>query len=139
MSKITLGETPLSSLLEESYLAHYGVKGMHWGIRKDPQQRSISDMTDAELRDTVNRMRLEQQYREITESKATKVGRKHVARYTNQAVNLVVSTVLTATIGAYVKSRFDSKNPPTLPHISWPRRNNVAPSPPPLPHPFNIR
>jgi len=115
MSKVTLGNTPLSDLLEEAYLAHYGVKGMHWGIRKDKQQRQISDMTDQELRETVNRMRLEQQYREITESKATKAGRKHVAKYTNQAVNMVVSTVLTATIGAYVKSRFDSGDPIHLP------------------------
>lgn len=120
MSKVTLGGTPMSSLLEEAYLAHYGVKGMHWGIRKDPQQRQISDMTDMELRDTVNRMRLEQQYREITESKATKVGRKHVTKYTNQAVNLVVSTVLTATIGAYIKNRFDNNNPIQLPRPHMP-------------------
>ena len=138
MSSVTLGETPLSELMEEAYLAHYGVKGMHWGIRKDTQQRQISDFTDAELRDVLNRMRLEQQYREITQSKATKVGRKHVARYANQAVNLVVTTVLTATIGAYVKNWFDQNNMPALPHISLPRRNRT-PVTPPAPHPFNIR
>ena len=138
MSNVIAGETPLSELMEEAYLAHYGVKGMHWGIRKEPQQRQISNMTDSELRDVVNRMRLEQQYRDITQSTATKVGRKHVARYANQAVNLVVTTILTATIGAYVKQRFDQNNMPALPHISLPRRNRM-PVAPPAPHPFNIR
>lgn len=75
----------LSSL--DDVLAHYGVKGMHWGVRKarnappGPAQSSDSKRTDEfaarakagghkaldtkELQELVNRMNLEQQYNRL--------------------------------------------------------------------------
>lgn len=33
-----------------NYLCHYGVKGMHWGIRKDDYRRSSEYKADAKQR-----------------------------------------------------------------------------------------
>jgi len=107
-----MGEIYISEIIKESDLTHYGVKGMHWGIRKDRGSsasrtaNSIRDMADADLQKVVNRMRLEQQYRDMTANPAVKTGKKQVAKYANQTLNLVISTALTATIGAAVKGYF---------------------------------
>lgn len=65
-------------------LMHYGVKGMRWGIRKSdtksgrttqttkkkpvqvdtPPKKKISEMTDAELREKIERLGLEKRYKE---------------------------------------------------------------------------
>lgn len=69
----------------EDYIAHYGVKGMKWGRRKADRegpsadaiqvgginarvsaQKSTSMLSNKELRDAIERMRLEQQYSQIS-------------------------------------------------------------------------
>lgn len=55
---------------DDSYLEHYGIKGMKWGIRKDrsggrKKRAAASTMSDTELRETVKRMNLEQNYRQL--------------------------------------------------------------------------
>jgi len=108
-----MSEIYISDIVAESDLVHYGVKGMHWGIRKDPgassgksSTTSIKDLADSDLQKVVNRMRLEQQYKDLTANPALKTGKKHVAKYANQTLNLVITTALTATIGAAVKQHF---------------------------------
>lgn len=54
----------------EEYLIHYGVKGMKWGVRK--KRNSISGMSDAELQKKINRMNLENQYKNLTSKKKPK-------------------------------------------------------------------
>ena len=78
-------------------LMHYGVKGMKWGIRRDRkrsgssrkknptygwskeaknarriQQKSVKQMTNAELRQVNERVRLEQEYARLNPSKVQK-------------------------------------------------------------------
>lgn len=74
-------------------LIHYGVKGMKWGVRKKyiphPLRRSkknsvktkrvspkskedISKLSDAQLRTRLNRMQMEQQYKQLTQPKNNK-------------------------------------------------------------------
>ena len=81
--------------VEEFYLQHYGVKGMKWGVRKrasvaknrikrevssyrrERNQLKIKDpgeMTDRELKKTLNRNRLENQLKEETR-KSTGIGK----------------------------------------------------------------
>lgn len=72
---------------KSAYLQHYGVKGMRWGvinkkelkggmaggIRRGMQysNASIGSMEQYELRDQVDQMRLESDYRKLVEERAT--------------------------------------------------------------------
>lgn len=55
-------------------LAHYGVKGMRWGVRKDDYRAKVSrargykarrSLTDKDLQKTINRLNLEKQYKKL--------------------------------------------------------------------------
>lgn len=78
-------------------LAHYGIKGMKWGIRRTEAQlarargervskapakkaqktKPISEMTNEELRSRIDRIRLENDYKSLTPQQVSK-GRKFV-------------------------------------------------------------
>lgn len=85
----------------ENYLAHYGILGMRWGVRRSKAQlerargktksdddsseesstkkKSVSEMSDDELRTRLNRMNMEIQYRnavnQLTPKKESRVKR----------------------------------------------------------------
>jgi len=70
------------------FLSHYGVKGMRWGVRKKTasedakrhaanRKKSVSELSDKELQQLVNRMNMQQQYSRLTPS-ATKRGHEFV-------------------------------------------------------------
>jgi hypothetical protein len=71
--------------LYDNFLAHYGILGMHWGVRTKsegasggssrPAGKRASDMTDAELKERIARISLERQYRDLTR-KELSVGQK---------------------------------------------------------------
>lgn len=62
-----------------SELMHYGVKGMRWGVRKQrikdakrwtsKKQAKIDGMSDDQLRRINNRIRLEKEYRQLTQTR----------------------------------------------------------------------
>lgn len=81
--------------MNDNYLAHHGVKGMKWGVRhdrregrlyrarnhmrnltgsrssdalKEARQKDINQMSNRELQETVNRLNLERQYRQLTQA-----------------------------------------------------------------------
>lgn len=70
-----------------SELMHYGVKGMKWGVRKkrikdakkwtSKKQAKIDGMSDDQLRRINNRIRLEKEYRQLTQTR--------MERYRNKA------------------------------------------------------
>lgn len=70
-----------------SELMHFGVKGMKWGVRKSriknskkwssSKQAKIDGMSDDQLRRINNRMRLEKEYRQLTQTR--------IERYRNKA------------------------------------------------------
>ena len=119
-------------------LCHYGIKGMHWGIRRyqnsdgtltsagkhrystdkgtsifsrkksvskvkapsnseKPKEKSVSEMTDAELNAVLNRKRLEQQYAQLiaTPQKKSAVtkGKEMVARALENAAQDTMTQV----------------------------------------------
>ena len=77
-------------MTNNNYLAHYGVKGMKWGVRKKRSKAlfnyetkskkkkrvadELSKMDDAQLQQRLNRMRNEQAYRELSGLGGSKYG-----------------------------------------------------------------
>ena len=65
--------------MSHSELMHYGIKGMRWGIRKSrikgakrwtsKKQAKIDGMSDDQLRRINNRLRLEKEYRQLTQTR----------------------------------------------------------------------
>ncbi len=73
--------------MSHSELMHFGVKGMRWGVRKSriknskkwssSKQAKIDGMSDDQLRRINNRIRLEKEYRQLTQTR--------MERYRNKA------------------------------------------------------
>lgn len=73
--------------MSHSELMHFGVKGMKWGVRKkrikdakkwtSKKQAKIDGMSDDQLRRINNRLRLEKEYRQLTQTR--------MERYRNKA------------------------------------------------------
>ena len=69
-------------------LYHYGILGMKWGVRRKrnkssnvevvTKKKSISELSDAELRQIINRHQMEKQYAQIT-AKEKSAGAKFVS------------------------------------------------------------
>jgi hypothetical protein len=80
----------MMSEVVENILAHYGVKGMHWGRRsatsttasedharatsakKKARSSGVKALSNKELQDAINRMNLEQQYNRLNPSTTKK-------------------------------------------------------------------
>lgn len=77
----------------ENTLQHHGIKGMKWGIRRyqnkdgsltpegrnrysDDTSSHVKNMTDQELRDRINRLQLEKQYKSLLEPSGQKTVNK---------------------------------------------------------------
>lgn len=74
ITKLSIKEDVTHSDLEK-FLEHHGVKGQKWGVRrKGPSSSSspahqVSKLTNEQLREAVNRMQLEQQYKNLLNPK----------------------------------------------------------------------
>lgn len=72
--------------MSHSELMHYGIKGMRWGVRKSriknakrwtsAKQVKIDGMSDDQLKRANNRLRLEKEYRQLTQTKFEKYRNK---------------------------------------------------------------
>lgn len=103
-------------------LAHYGILGMRWGVRRTPEQlgHTPSDahedhskarakrsyqMSDRELNDSINRIRKENEYDELTATgweKARLSVEKTLANSGGKVAATVIGTVTAATLARYV-------------------------------------
>lgn len=74
-------------------LKHYGVLGMKWGSHKSrakmttakPKLKSVSEMSDEELRSKINRLEMEKRYKDL-QPKQVKKGKLVVNRIMNNMV-----------------------------------------------------
>ena len=80
--------------MSHSELMHFGVKGMKWGVRKErikdakrwtsKKQAKIDGMSDDQLKKANNRLRLEKEYKQLTQTKLEKY-RKRVEKAAEEA------------------------------------------------------
>lgn len=80
LSKAVRGARKIKRVVQhDDVLAHYGVRGMRWGIRKSriknakkwssSKKAKIDGMSDDQLRRANNRLRLEKEYRQLTQTR----------------------------------------------------------------------
>lgn len=110
-------------------LEHFGILGMKWGVRRDrkelnrlagrksktaeskeSRQKSINEMSDAELRTRLNRLQMEKQYSQLLEQKANgfseaqeSAGEKYAKAFANKAVDRAGNLALELAFNYVVK------------------------------------
>lgn len=111
----------------QEYLAHYGILGMKWGKRKAKGSSStkkkkakkvdpVKKMTDYELRQKINRMQMEQQYKQLSKSQVTN-GKKKAQAVLRELGKVTVKAVAIAGVygGAkYLGERYKLNEKQTL-------------------------
>lgn len=101
--------------LTSNELAHFGVKGMRWGVRKKvarKPQKSITEMSNEELQEAITRGNLERQYAGLqpksTPSRlVSKYRDKFEEKLTNAAAQMTLNAVMAS--GDFAMSQL--KNP----------------------------
>lgn len=96
------------------FLAHYGIKGQKWGVRRDRgpggtvssgAKKGLSGVDDAELMRAVQRMRLEREFKQLSSERQVKgqsfvkstlkdIGKKQVRRVAGTAADIAVEQAL---------------------------------------------
>lgn len=101
--------------MERNYLAHYGVLGMKWGVRRKSRtpsadsakvkairKKKVNEMSNQELRDANNRLQLEKQYKDLTKKQNLgQLGKKAVKTFIGTAGTI---TAVTAAYATYKKT-----------------------------------
>ena len=106
---------------------HFGIKGMKWGIRRyqnkdgsltaagkkrygdSSSNDEIKDLTDQELRDRINRLNLERQYRDLTTpsgQKQTNKGKQFVTSVLETSGKNIATQLVTYGMGTAVNKIF---------------------------------
>ncbi len=101
-------------------LKHYGILGMKWGVRRTFEQltrarghsktdelhedykkahtsKSIKSMSDAELRNRLNRIQMERQYSQLSESNVNK-GKEYAQKIIKAGTTIATVTTTALTI-----------------------------------------
>lgn len=99
------------STVVESFLAHYGVKGMKWGVRRytsggrrPPLKTQARNMNDEELKKAVERLRLEKEYIQINKQvEKSTAGKAFVDKHGSQVASVAIGAATSAIVGATMK------------------------------------
>lgn len=109
----------------DSMLKHYGVLGMHWGVRRNrptvtsgrkkssnddesEERKDVKSMSDDEIRTRIKRLELENQYKKLTEmdAKQTSKGRAFVGRVLEKSGENIAVQFATYAMGTGVNKLF---------------------------------
>ena len=111
----------------QTMLMHYGVKGMKWGVRRSEAElarargrssssdsgkpssgrKRVSEMSDDELRKSVNRLQLEQQYNKLNPEKIS-VGKRFVNKMLKDVVVPAATEVAKESVKKIMQSSADA-------------------------------
>lgn len=90
-----------------NHFAHYGVKGMKWGVRRKLEKKASESgyvkksearkMSNEDLSAAVKRMNLEKQYITLSSERTTTRGQQYMRQYEKQLGNLAVTAAATGT------------------------------------------
>lgn len=108
-------------------LQHHGVLGMKWGIRryqpyskgggkkgryvgKKPvkKENPTKSMSDAELRNRINRLQMEKQYKQLTtkdKNKGMKIASSILSKIGNKVVDRVIDRTIVDPIDNFIKGK----------------------------------
>lgn len=110
-----------------SQLQHWGIKGMKWGIRRyqnkdgsltpagkkrysEDNKNPISELSDQELRNKIDRLTLEKRYKELISTPKNKSlleeGKKMVADVLKTSGKNIATQFVTYQLGTYVNKTF---------------------------------
>lgn len=97
----------------DTFLSHYGKKGMRWGQRKSGGVKKSSskstkpkakDLSDDDLKKAVNRMQMERQYNSLIGNNSKKeAGAKFVKGIGSTAVKTALTAVATQQVASVLK------------------------------------
>lgn len=97
--------------LTSNELAHYGVKGMKWGVRKKTNRKprkSVSEMSNEELQEAITRGNLERQYAGLQpKSTSSRLASKYRDKFEEKLTNAMAQMTLNGVMatGDFAMSR----------------------------------
>lgn len=104
----------------DEILAHYGVKGMKWGVRRKrgsdgkasagTEKPKAKDLSDDELRKAVSRMQMERQYNDLVKGKSGKnAGAEFVKGIAMNVARATITGLATQQVNSALKKANVSK------------------------------
>lgn len=110
--------------MENAELTHHGIKGMHWGVRRTPEQldrlagrqetksekkerkqavKRRRSMSDGEIKKRIARLQLEREYKDLSDSDVAR-GKKFVSEILSSAGKKVLTSAAAGAMAYGVKA-----------------------------------